>query len=90
MTSIHGHEVLNMMLESDEQYSETSLIQVIHTRFGESARFHTCSAENMTAAQLVEFLKNKGKFIPLSEGFLRTKVKYVSIKKGSQRAPFFN
>lgn len=69
MTSIHGHEVLNMMLESDEQYSETSLIQVIHTRFGESVRFHTCSAENMTAAQLVEFLKNKGKFIPLSEGF---------------------
>lgn len=69
MTSIHGHEVLNMMLESDEQYSETSLIKAIHMRFGDSAHFHTCSAGNMTAAQLVEFLKNKGKFIPLKEGF---------------------
>jgi len=69
MTSIHGHEVLNMMLESDEQYSETSLVQAIDTRFGDNARFHTCSAENMSAAQLVEFLKNKGKFIPVNEGF---------------------
>ena len=25
-----------------------SLIEAIHQRFGEEARFHTCSAENMT------------------------------------------
>ena len=25
MSSIHGHEVLNMMIESGEQYSEASL-----------------------------------------------------------------
>ena len=67
--SIHGHDVLNMMIESGEQYTEQSLVQAIHTRFGESARFHTCSAQEMTAAELVAFLAARGKFIPVAEGF---------------------
>ena len=44
MESIHGHEVLNMMIESGEQYSNASLEAAITARFGEQARFHTCSA----------------------------------------------
>ncbi|HEB4872876.1 TPA: YecH family protein [Kluyvera ascorbata F0526] len=69
MESIHGHEVLNMMIDSDEQYSIESLEAAIHARFGEQARFHTCSAENMSAAELVAFLYKKGKFIPRESGF---------------------
>lgn len=69
MTSIHGHEVLNMMIESQEQYTEQSLVQAIDARFGIDARFHTCSAENMTAAELVAFLAARGKFVPADEGF---------------------
>ncbi|HHW9302713.1 TPA: YecH family metal-binding protein, partial [Salmonella enterica] len=45
MESIHGHEVLNMMIESGEQYSNASLEAAITARFGEHARFHTCSAQ---------------------------------------------
>ena len=56
MDSIHGHEVLNMMIESGEQYTHASLEAAIKARFGEQARFHTCSAE-------------KGKFIPSKDGF---------------------
>ncbi|WP_421355357.1 YecH family metal-binding protein [Pseudocitrobacter faecalis] len=69
MESIHGHEVLNMMIASGESYSKESLVLAIENRFGESARFHTCSAENMTAAELVAFLKKKGKFVPVDAGF---------------------
>jgi len=69
MASIHGHEVLHMMLESAEQYSQESLVAAINTRFGGDARFHTCSAEEMTAAELVAFLASRGKFIPVEEGF---------------------
>ena len=69
MDSIHGHEVLNMMIESDEQYTHASLEAAIKARFGEQARFHTCSAEGMTAGELVAFLAAKGKFIPSEEGF---------------------
>lgn len=46
MDSIHGHEVLNMMIESGEQYTHTSLEAAIKARFGERARFHTCSASD--------------------------------------------
>lgn len=69
MTSIHGHSVLNMMLDSDVGYSEKSLEQAIIEKFGEQARFHTCSAEGMTARELVIFLARRGKFIPQEDGF---------------------
>ncbi|EDU0172724.1 YecH family protein, partial [Salmonella enterica] len=41
----------------------------IKARFGERARFHTCSASDMTAAELVAFLAAKGKFIAVEDGF---------------------
>ncbi|MGY5956581.1 YecH family metal-binding protein [Kosakonia sp. BK9b] len=69
MASIHGHEVLNMMISSGEHYSHESLVAAIVARFGAEARFHTCSAEGMTAKELVLFLAAKGKFIPVEEGF---------------------
>ncbi|HHV5479469.1 TPA: YecH family metal-binding protein [Klebsiella pneumoniae] len=64
MSSIHGHEVLQMMLASGESWTAA-----IRRRFGEEARFHTCSAENLSAAELVAFLEKKGKFIAREEGF---------------------
>lgn len=75
MESIHGHEVLNMMIESGEQYSNASLEAAITARFGEQARFHTCSAADMSAAELVAFLAAKGKFIAKKTASLRTKAR---------------
>ena len=69
MSSIHGHEVLQMMLASGESWTVASLEVAIRRRFGEEARFHTCSAENLSAAQLVAFLEKKGKFNAREEGF---------------------
>ena len=66
---IHGHEVMRMMLESDDGYDEAGLEAAIHARFGEQARFCTCSASGMTAKQLIEFLSARGKFVPSGEGF---------------------
>jgi probable metal-binding protein len=69
MPSIHGHEVLQMMIASGESYTVATLEAAIIDRFGEEARFHTCSAENLSAAELVAFLQKKGKFIAAEEGF---------------------
>jgi len=69
MASIHGHDVLTMMIDSGEQYTEERLVAAITARFGEEARFHTCTAAEMTAAELVAFLAARGKFIPLDSGF---------------------
>lgn len=75
MSSIHGHEVLQMMLASQESWTVSSLETAIHRRFGAEARFHTCSAENLSAAELVAFLQKKGKFIAKEEGFTTAKNK---------------
>ena len=83
MESIHGHEVLNMMIESGEQYTHASLEAAIKARFGEQARFHTCSAEGMTAGELVAFLAAKGKFIPSEEGQVKAAKVFISSIKNS-------
>lgn len=71
---IHGHEVLDMM--QGHSYTEKSLLEAIIDRFGAEERFYTCSAENLTAQGLIDFLKEHGKFMPMEEGFTvdRTKV----------------
>ena len=58
-----------MMVESGETYTRASLEAAINARFGTAARFYTCSAENMTASALINFLEQRGKFIPKNEGF---------------------
>ena len=50
-------------------YSEASLKEAIVKTFGEDQRFYTCSAENMDADELIVFLKQKGKFMPIENGF---------------------
>lgn len=60
MNSIHGHEVLNMM--QNNSYSEESLLNAINNKFGVDAKFHTCSKQDMSAQDLINFLKLKGKF----------------------------
>jgi len=67
--NIHGHEVMKMMLEEEQSFTEETLHRAIIQRYGERARFCTCSAENMSAAELIAFLKERGKFIPNGEGF---------------------
>lgn len=67
--SIHGHEVMRMMMESATPHTPESLEAAIQARFGADARFHTCSAENMTARELVSFLAQRGKFTAHERGF---------------------
>ena len=67
--SIHGHEVMQFMLESGQGFTKESLREAIIGRFGVDARFYTCSAEGMSAEQLIEFLEAKGKFVSTDSGF---------------------
>jgi probable metal-binding protein len=68
--SIHGHEVIGMMVESGTAYTEATLHDAIVGRFGSDARFHTCSADNLSPDGLIKFLAAKGKFVPVSGGFV--------------------
>ena len=75
---IHGHEVMQMMVESPETFTRASLKTAIDNRFGPDARFFTCSAENMTAEELIGFLAQKGKFIDREGGFSTSPEKICS------------
>lgn len=57
----HGHEVLAMM-QGNSYSTEQELIDAIIARFGAEERFYTCSVTDLTAAQLVAFLSERGKF----------------------------
>lgn len=67
-TAIHAHEILRMM-EGNTYASTQELRAAILSKFGEEARFHTCSAEGLDADEIVSFLTNKGKFKPTADGF---------------------
>lgn len=67
--SVHGHEVLQFMLENEQGFaSKDSLKTAIETRFGATVRFHTCSADGLTAEQLVAFLSSKGILVDTGNG----------------------
>ncbi|QLE85991.1 DUF2492 family protein [Shewanella sp. Scap07] len=66
--SIHGHQVMQLMLSLGKAVTKTELKSLMAENFGEDARFHTCSASEMDAEQLIAFLDAKGKFIASNEG----------------------
>lgn len=67
--AVHGHDVMQMMIDSKKIYTKESLEDAILERFGADARFFTCSAENMSASEIIEFLASRGKFENQGEGF---------------------
>ena len=75
MNSVHGHEVMHMMANSGIGSSRESLRQALPNQVGKDTRFHTCSAENMDADALIDFLEARGKFVDMGDGFTTPKEK---------------
>jgi len=67
--SIHGHKVMQKMIDSGKVHSKESLRTSVAEWFGETARFHTCSTENMTIDELTAFLAERSKFMAEEGGF---------------------
>jgi len=67
--SIHGHEVMRKMIESGKTYTYDTLRTAIGNWSGQTARFHACSIENMSADGLIAFLAEKRKFHSNDAGF---------------------
>lgn len=62
MDSIHGHEVINFIKDSNPPISKHNLEREVVAKFGE-ATFHTCALTNLSAAELISFLEHAGKLI---------------------------
>ena len=63
MESIHGRNILNLVQEHGEPVSREELLTAIGNHFGGAARFHTCSAQDMNAVQLLDMFLEKGKLV---------------------------
>ena len=61
MGSIHGHEVIAMIAGAGHPLSREEIVAAAGRNFGADARYHTCSAEGLSADSLVDFLKERGK-----------------------------
>ena len=57
-----------MILAAGKTYTKPALLEDITREFGADARFFTCSAESLSAAELIDFLEAKGKLVPLAGG----------------------
>ena len=61
LTSVHAHEVMHMMLDTGKTYTRETFQADLAAKFSPDARFHTCSLDNMTADDLLEFLAARSK-----------------------------
>ena len=52
------------MMEGNSYQTREDLVKAIVDRFGAEERFFTCSASDMSAEELVDFLEARGKFMP--------------------------
>jgi probable metal-binding protein len=76
--SIHGHDVIEMIVESGRAWKRDELSEAIEARWGRDAKFHTCSAEGMDAQALIQFLSARGKFIESEAGVVMDRTKVCS------------
>jgi probable metal-binding protein len=61
--NVHGHEVLRLVGEAEVPLTRGELEAEMVRRFGEGARFCTCSAGDMTREELLGFLMERGKLV---------------------------
>ncbi|ESE40416.1 YecH family metal-binding protein [Shewanella decolorationis] len=66
--SIHGHDVMALMVAQENPLLKPEFIALMAQTFGDNARYHTCSAEDLTAEELISLLLSKGKMLESEQG----------------------
>lgn len=64
MLKAHVHEILEMINSNNKTYSIVELQNAVMSHFSEDVLFYSCSIEDMNVVQAVDFLVQRGKFIP--------------------------
>ncbi|AZL85979.1 MULTISPECIES: YecH family metal-binding protein [Aliivibrio] len=67
---IHGHSVLNILLNSEVPLPRAELELMVITEFGSDVCFHTCSQQELTLNELLNFLLSKKKVIETNDGLI--------------------
>jgi probable metal-binding protein len=67
---------MRMIIASGRAWSRDELIAAIEKEFGADAHFHTCSANDMNAEEMIRFLEKRGKLTDSGAG-LTTSVEHI-------------
>ena len=59
--TIHAHNILNMLSQSNAVFTQESLAAAVCTKYGSDVRFHTCSKEGLSLSDLLAFFLERGK-----------------------------
>jgi probable metal-binding protein len=68
--SVHGHEVLEAILAHSGPIPRAHLAAAMADAHGADARYHTCSAQDMTLDELLAFLLERGKISSEADGIV--------------------
>ena len=60
-TSIHGHEIVELISRRPDGIRLSRLVEVVSDRFGQNVSFHSCTAVGMDLDGLLHFLEAHGK-----------------------------
>ncbi|MDH0449194.1 MULTISPECIES: YecH family metal-binding protein [Shewanella] len=66
--SVHGHDVMALMVAQENPLLKPEFIALMAQTFGDNARYHTCSADNLKAEELISLLIRKGKMLESAQG----------------------
>lgn len=61
--NVHGHDVIALVEGASAPFTRATLTAEVVRLWGPEATFYTCSAEGLTAAQLLDFLLERGKLV---------------------------
>lgn len=65
--SIHGHAILNYIIDHGGQVSLDGLRQWARATHGENARYHTCSIQDLPFDAILRFLTERNKITVLDD-----------------------
>lgn len=75
--SIHGHEILDLIRTTTPAPTAGEVADIVEARYGPEARFHTCSAQEMTLKELLQFLFARTKIVLRDDGRLHVQIENV-------------
>ena len=73
MNTYHAHDILNLLIESQQLYTIETLKVKIANSYGADATFYTCKLKDLTIEQLLEFFVAKNK-VTITDGIVTTNI----------------
>ncbi len=73
MNTYHAHDILNLLIESQQSYTIETLKKEIANSYGADATFYTCKLKDLTIEQLLEFFVAKNK-VTIADGIVKTNI----------------